>query len=122
MVEEQREQLGGSRQPPERDRAELIGAGLRMPWGDDLDDPRQGRLDPHDVAGLAAGDHGAQAELVGARGGHVAPAAFGLDPGLVQLRVGLDDLGLGDLQHPAPGLVGDHPRDCLVDHGHHRER
>jgi hypothetical protein len=36
-----------------------------------------------------------------------AAAALGLTALVVQGGVGFDDLGLGDLQHPAGGLAGD---------------
>ncbi|MFC7360304.1 hypothetical protein [Nocardioides astragali] len=34
----------------------------------------------------------------------------------MEIDIGLDDLGLGDIEHPPDGLGGDHPRDRVVDH------
>ena len=110
VLEQQLEELGGAGQPPERDRPDLVRGGVGVTRGEDLGDPGHGGLDPDRVPGLDAGDHGAQPVLVGPRRGHVTPAAFGLDPLLVQGRVGLDDLGLRHRQHPAGGLPADDPR------------
>ena len=108
-LQEQLEELGGAGQPAERDRPQLVRRSVRVAWGDDLGDPGHGGLDPDRVTGLDPADHGAQPELVGARGRDVAAAAFGLDAFVVQGRVGLDDLGLGHGEDPAGGLAADDP-------------
>ena len=105
----QLEEFGGAGQPAERDRPELVGGGVGVAGREDFGDPGHGGLDPDRVAGLDPGDQGPQPVLVGARGGHVAASAFGLDPLVVQGGVGLDDLRLGDREHPATGLGGRSP-------------
>ena len=86
VLDQQPEQLRRAGQPAERDRAQLLGGGVRVQRRDDLRDAGHDGLDPHDVTGLAAGDEGAQPELVGARGRHVAPASLGLHALVVERR------------------------------------
>jgi hypothetical protein len=116
MLEEQGEQLGGTGQPAEGDRAHLVGSGVGVARSQDLGDPSDSGLHPHRVAGLDAGDHRAEAVLVGPARGDVAAAELGLDLLLVPRGVGLDDLGLGDGEHPSTRLTRDDPRDRPVDH------
>ena len=115
VLEEQGEELGGAGEPAEGEGAELLGERFGVTRGDDLGDAVDDRVDRDGVAGLEAGDEGAQAELVGAAEADVAAAALGIAALLVQLGVGLDDLGLGDLEHAARRLGGDHPRHRAVD-------
>ena len=115
MLEQEREQLSGPREPAEREGAELVGAGVGVEGFDDLRDAVDGGVDGDGVAGLELGDEGAQAVLVGAAEAEVAASALGLAPLLMEVGVGLDDLGLGDLEHPSGRLAGDHPGHSGVD-------
>ena len=115
VLQEQGEELGGAREPAEGQGAELVGAGPGMPRRDDLAHPVDDRVDGGSVAGLEAGDQGAQAELIGAAQADVAPAPLRLAPLLVERGVGLDDLGLRDLEDPTDRLGRDHAGDRRVD-------
>ncbi len=99
---EKRQQLLRAGEPAEGDRAQLVAGGaLGVVGGDEVGDPLEQGVDPHRVARRDAGDDVAQTLLVGLREGDVATAALGLGLGGMGGRVGLDDLGLGDGQHPA---------------------
>ena len=115
MFEQEGEELGGAGEPAEGEGAELLGERFGVARGDDLGDAVDDRVDRDGVACLEAGDEGAQAELVGAAEADVAAASLGIASLLVELAVGLDDLGLGDLEHAARRLGGDHPRHGTVD-------
>ena len=115
VLEQQGEELGGSGEPPEGEGAELVGAGVGVAGGQDLPDPVHDRVHRDGVAGLEAGDEGAEAVLVGAAEADVPAAAFGLAPLFVEVGVGLDDLGFGDLEHPSDAFGGDEPGHGGVD-------
>ena len=115
VFEQEGEELGGAGEPAERDGAELVGAGVGVAGRDDLADAVHDGVHGGRVAGFESGDEGAQAVLIGAAEADVAAPAFGFAPLVVQLGVGLDDLGLGDREDPAGGLGGDHPGDRGVD-------
>ena len=110
MLDEELQQLGGPGEEPERDRPQLVGAGVRVARRDDVGHPLHGRADPDGVTGLDPRDHRAQAELVGAAEADVAPGALGLGALVVESGIRLDDRGLGNREDPSAGLVGDDAR------------
>ena len=115
MLEQELQQLGGPGQEPEGDRAQLVVARVRVERREDLGDALHGRVDPDRIPGLDPRDDRTEAELVGAAEADVASGALGLGALVVEVGVGLDDLGLGDGEDPTARLVGDDPRDGRVD-------
>ena len=111
MLEQQGEELGGAGEPPERECAELVGAGVGVTGRDDLADAVHDRVDGDRVAGFESGDEGAQSVLIGPAEPEVAPSALCLAPLVVQLGVGLDDLRFGDGEDASGCFGRDHPGD-----------
>ena len=85
---------------------------------DDLGDSGDGGIDPHCVTRFDSGDQSAQAVLVGAGEPDIAAESLGFGKLFVQVRIGLDDLGLGDREHPAAGLASDDTRDRGIHDAH----
>jgi hypothetical protein len=122
VLEQEPEDLGGTGQPAQGDRAQLVTTGVWMPVEDRLGHPVDHGVDPDRVTGLDPGDQVAQPELVGAREGDEPAAALRLDPGGVRGRVGLDHFGLTDLPHPSRRLSGYRLGHRGVDHPHPVQR
>ena len=115
MLQQQGEELGGAGEPSEGEGAELVGAGVGVAGREDLADPVHDGVHGDRVAGFEAGDEGAQSVLVRAAEADVAAPALRFAPFVVQLGVGLDDLGLGDCEDAPGRLGGDHPGHRGVD-------
>ena len=110
VLQEKGQELGGAGEPPEREGAELVGAGVGVAGRDDLADPVHDGVHGDRVACLESGDEGAQSVLIRPSEPDVAAKALRLAPLVVQLGVGLDHLGLGDREDASGGLGGDHAR------------
>ena len=117
VLQQQGEELGGAGEPSEGEGAELVGAGVGVAGREDLADPVHDGVHGDRVAGFESGDEGAQSVLVRAAEADVAAPALRFAPFVVQLGVGLDDLGLGDCEDAPGRLGGDHPGDGGVDDG-----
>ena len=102
-----RRSAGRASQPSARERSSS--RLWSWPWvsGEDVGDPVEQRVEPGGVAGGDAGDDPAVAVLVAAGQGGVAAVPLDLAAHRVGLGVGLDDLGLGDLQDRGGGVAGD---------------
>ncbi len=120
---EQGQQLVGTAQPPEGDRAQLVAGGaLGVVARDQVGDPLEQGVHPHGVAVGDASDDMTQPVLVGAGEGDIATAALRLHLGRVGRGVGLDDLGSGHVEHPAGRLGGDDRGHGSVDEADRRQR
>lgn len=124
VLEQERSELGRAGQPAEREGAEQVGGCpvVLRPGGEDLGDPGDRRVDPGGVTAGDPGDHGAQPDRVGPGQGDMAPVLLGAAALLMGGPVGLDDLGLGDRDHPRRRLPGDRPGHGVVDQADHVDR
>jgi hypothetical protein len=115
--DEQGEELGGAGEQAEGQGVQLVAGQVRVLGGEQVGCPGEGGVDPDGVAGVDLGDDHPQAVLVGAGQGDVAAAGGGGDLLGVRGGVGLDDLGLRELEDPAGGLGADRLGDRGVDQG-----